>query len=206
MGAVPAVLEQDVLVLGGVRARDGARGPLDDAARSRLVAELFDAHYDAVWRTLRRLGVADAAADDAAQRVFLVAARRLEDIRVGDEGKYLYGIALRIASEVRRRDPARREVRDESVLACLRDDGPGPEEHLAEREARDVLDEVLTGMPDDLREVLVLVELEGLTVDDVARLQGVPGGTAASRLRRAREAFTASARRVRARLERGGLR
>lgn len=182
------------------------RGVVDEAERGRVIAALFDAHYDAVWRTLRRLGVGDAQADDAAQRVFLVAARRLEDVRVGEEGRFLYGVALRVASEVRRRDPARREVADDGVLACLRDDAPGPEERLEEREARDVLDEVLAAMPDDLREVLVLVEIEGLTTEDVARLARIPSGTAASRLRRAREAFTAAARRVRARLERGGAR
>ena len=85
--------------------------------------------------------------------------------------------------------------------AKIADDAPGPEEVLLESEARDALDATLADMTDDLRVVLVLVEIEGLSVADLAASLDVPAGTAASRLRRAREAFTASARRVRARLE-----
>ncbi len=172
---------------------------------SRLEA-IFDAHYDAIWRTLRRLGVPEAGVDDAAQRVFLVAARRLETIAEGHEGRYLYGIAVRIASEVRRRDPARREVNDDIVLSTLPDETPGPEEQLLESEAREALDATLAGMPDDLREVFVLIEIEGLSAPEVAALFAIPQGTAASRLRRAREAFQESARRVRARLHHGARR
>jgi RNA polymerase sigma-70 factor, ECF subfamily len=177
--------------------------PLDDATRARRVEAMFDEHYDAMWRTLRRLGVSDADVDDAAQRVFVTANRRLETITVGHEGRYLYGIAVRVASEVRRRDPRRRETTDSAVLAALADDAPGPEEALLEHEARDALDATLTAMPEDLRVVLVLVELEGLSVAELASTLDVPVGTASSRLRRAREAFTASARRVRARLDFG---
>jgi len=174
---------------------------MDDAARGRRIAAMFDAHYDAMWRTLRRLGVSEAGADDAAQRVFVVAARRLEAILDGHEGRYLYGIAVRVASEIRRRDPARREVGGEAAgLETLADEAPGPEQALIDSEARDALDATLSAMPDELRAVLVLVEIEGLTVPDLAAVLEVPTGTAASRLRRAREAFTSSARRVRARL------
>jgi RNA polymerase sigma-70 factor (ECF subfamily) len=175
------------------------------APNDRLTA-MFDAHYDAIWRTLRRLGVADASVDDAAQRVFLIAARKLDTILPGGEGRFLYGIALRIASEQRRRDPARREVADDAAIAAIADEAPGPEEILLEHEARAALDATLDAMPDELREVLVLVEIEGLAVADVAAMFEIPVGTAASRLRRARESFTECARRVRARLARGALR
>jgi RNA polymerase sigma-70 factor (ECF subfamily) len=64
----------------------------------------------------------------------------------------------------------------------------------------DILDAVLADMPDDLREVLVLAEIEEQSAPEVAAMLEIPIGTVASRLRRAREAFTKSARRVRARL------
>jgi len=171
-----------------------------EADEARITA-MFDAHYAAIWRTVRRLGVAEASVDDAVQRVFLVATRRLAAIARGHEARYLYGIAVRIASEVRRRDPRRREVTgDDATFDALADDAPGPEASLIDHEARAALDEVLSDMPDELRAVLVLVEIEGLTVPELAEVLGVAGGTAASRLRRAREAFSASARRHRARL------
>lgn len=172
-------------------------------ARERRFAAMFDANHDVVWRTLRRLGVPPAQVDDATQRVFLVAVRRLDEIRSGDESRFLYGVAVRVASEMRRRDPARRFVGSEEVLDTVADPSPAADERLIEKDARAALDEVLAGMPDDLRQVLVLVELEGLTVPVVAELLGVPTGTAASRVRRAREAFSEGARRLRARLERG---
>jgi RNA polymerase sigma-70 factor (ECF subfamily) len=175
--------------------------PFDDATRAHRIALLFDTHYDAIWRTLRRLGVPDASADDAAQRVFVVATRRLETIIEGEEGRFLYGVAVRIASEIRRRDPARRELPDsDALLASIADDAPGPEETLLDHEAMSALDAVLADMPDDLREVLVLAEIEGLSAPEVATMLEIPIGTVASRLRRAREAFTTSARRIRARL------
>jgi len=173
-------------------------------ARERRFAAMFDANHDVVWRTLRRLGVPQAQVDDATQRVFLVAVRRLDEIRTGDESRFLYGVAIRVASELRRRDPGRRFVDGgEDALASVVDPSPAADERLIEKDARAALDEVLAGMPDDLRQVLVLVELEGLTVPVVAELLGVPTGTAASRVRRAREAFSDGARRLRARLERG---
>jgi len=63
-----------------------------------------------------------------------------------------------------------------------------------------MLDEVLNRLPVDLRTVFVLHELEGLEVREIAEIEGIPVGTASSRLRRAREEFSAVARRVR-----GGL-
>jgi RNA polymerase sigma-70 factor (ECF subfamily) len=58
-------------------------------------------------------------------------------------------------------------------------------------------------MGQELREVLVLFELEGLSVQAIAGLYGIPLGTASSRLRRAREEFSAIARRVRIQLAAG---
>ncbi|HEY8075370.1 MAG TPA: sigma-70 family RNA polymerase sigma factor, partial [Labilithrix sp.] len=123
-----------------------------EAARAARFDAIFDEHHDAAWRTLRRLGVPEAHVDDGVQRVFVIVARRMDGIEPGGESRYVYGVALRVASEMRRRDPSRREVSGDAALAALADDAPGPEESLLEHEARRALDEALGAMPDDLRE------------------------------------------------------
>ena len=61
-------------------------------------------------------------------------------------------------------------------------------------------------MPLDLRTVFVLAELEEMEVRELAGVLEIPVGTAASRLRRAREEFSAIARRLRAAWAREGAR
>lgn len=178
------------------------RAELPPSSLTLELKPLFERHYASVWRLLRRFGVPAAALDDAAQEVFWIAARRLSDIRAGSETAFLYGVALRVASNLLRRE--RHPAADELELSSLPHSGPSPEEALAERQRRALLDSVLARMPLELRTVFVLFELEGLEVRAIAELEGIPVGTASSRLRRAREEFSAIARRVRASLAAGG--
>ena len=85
--------------------------PTSEVARSRL-RELLRVEYVRVWRTLRRLGVDDGGADDAAQEVFIVMSRRLGDVREGSERTFLLSCAVRIAANYRRSWRAQHEVAD----------------------------------------------------------------------------------------------
>lgn len=174
--------------------------PVTQAERSGLgeMRVLFNAHYVSIWRLLRRLGVREAQVDDAAQEVFWVAARRFSDIQRGREAAFLYGVALRVASQEVQRQRASRLDMNEDAIAWAIDPGEGPEAALSAKQERARLDSVLNAMPQELREVLVLFELEGLEVRAIAELFAIPLGTAASRLRRAREEFSAIAKRLRA--------
>ena len=172
---------------------------------ARDVRGLFQTHYAAVWRLLRRFGVPVAQLDDAAQEVFWVAARRFADIEAGREKAFLYGVALRVASNELRRSQASAELTRPLGDLELADVAPSPEESLEQRRALLLLDAALRQLPLELRSVLVLFELEGLEVSKIAEIEGIPLGTASSRLRRAREEFSAIAKRLRAALshERG---
>ncbi len=174
------------------------------SSESRLRA-LFHAHYDFIWRTLRRLGLDSGHADDAAQNVFLTASRKLDGIREGGERGYLFGIALRVASDSRRASMRRRERPLEHAGDPV-DPGPLAEESLDRHRARALLDAALEKLPLDLRVVFVLHELEDLAMSEIAELVGVPSGTVASRLRRARQEFEAIVARLNARSDRGGAR
>jgi RNA polymerase sigma-70 factor (ECF subfamily) len=174
------------------------RGPARNERDARMTA-LVATHHDFIWRLLRRLGVAEANVDDAVQQVFCVASRRLADIAAGSERSFLFGSALRVASD-RRRSAALREQPSER-LADTVDPRPSPEELVDAQRKRAVLDEILDALPVELRSVLVLFELEQMTKTEVAELLGVPVGTAVSRLRRAREEFKAAVQRRHARAE-----
>ncbi|WP_437877438.1 RNA polymerase sigma factor [Sorangium sp. So ce513] len=176
--------------------------PESRAAPGRLAA-LVTQHSAFVWRSLVRLGVPRADAEDAVQQVFLVAARRLGDIEAGREPAFLFSTALRIASRARRTQQRRREVLEDEPHERA-DPAPGPEEMMARARARATLDAILDTMPLDLRAVFVLFELEQMTTAAIAALLELPGGTVASRLRRAREHFQAAVRRLEARGHHGG--
>ncbi len=163
---------------------------------------MVDGHFDFIWRSLRGLGVPSANADDAAQQVFLVAAQKLELIAAGSERSFLFSTARGIAANARRSRARSREVPEEGALAEPVDGAPDPEQEAARAQARRVLEGILEGLSDDLRSVFVLFELEGMTTMQMAELLGVPMGTVASRLRRAREEFQAATKRFQA--SRGG--
>ena len=161
---------------------------LADAEPDRRVAAMVANHHSQVWRSLRRLGLSECDADDASQQVFLVAHRRLADIAPETEQAFLLQTALRVAAEFRRSLKRRRED-DHEDLPVLVDTAASPEELADRRKARTVLDRALEAMPMDLRQVLVLFDLEELTTAEVSNVLHVPKGTVASRLRRAREVF-----------------
>jgi RNA polymerase sigma-70 factor (ECF subfamily) len=181
--------------------RDASRP--NDAAPLEM-RSLFEQHYGSVWRLLRRFGVARSNVDDAAQEVFWITARRLADIRPGSEHPFLYGVALRVASNLLRRQKTAPPLAGVETLADIADSSPSPQDELEDRRARRALDAVLDAMPLELRTVFVLFELEGLPVKEIAAIEQIPVGTASSRLRRAREEFSAVAKRVRAHLARQG--
>jgi RNA polymerase sigma-70 factor, ECF subfamily len=167
------------------------------ARRARAQA-LVREHFGFVWRSLLRLGVPRADAEDALQQVFVVASGKLDDLSPGRERSFLFAVALRIASHAHRARQRRREVLDAEPTSHL-DPTPGADELLDQGRARAALDAILAAMPLELRTVFVLYELEETTMAEIAALLELPAGTVASRLRRAREHFQAAVRRLEAR-------
>lgn len=167
-------------------------------AREARVRTLLERHFDFVWRSLRRLGVREADADDAAQEVFVVAARRLDDVLEERERAFLFGTAMRVSSTRRRlarrhpEDPS--GAGDEHALTA-----PNPEELAELREAKAELAKLLDGLGAELSAVFVAAELEELSVREIATLHGIPEGTVSSRLRAARAKVQKALERIKAR-------
>jgi RNA polymerase sigma-70 factor, ECF subfamily len=167
-------------------------------ARESRFRELVGRHFEFVWRSVRRLGVRAADCDDAAQEVFLVAARRLDDFTLERERAFLFGTCARVASTRRRGARRRPEELDAAPDERARDE-LDPEELAELARARPLLQEILNGMSTDYRTVFILAEIEELSVREIAHLLDVPPGTVSSRLRVAREHFSDGVKRLQAR-------
>jgi RNA polymerase sigma-70 factor (ECF subfamily) len=146
---------------------------------------IFDEHARYVWRALRHLGIADSEIADVSQEVFITVHKKLPEF----EGRsslrtWLYGICLRVASDHRRRAYVRREQPTAEPMAERERSGQdlaiGLEDRATLRALLDLLDA-------DKRAVLVLYEIEGFTMKEVAEIVDCPLQTAYSRLHAARE-------------------
>jgi len=164
-------------------AQDGAVPAFDD---------VYATHVAFVWRVLRAFGVAEGQIEDAVQDVFVVVHRRLREW----QGKaaittWLFAIARRVASSHRRRAGKRTEA----LVDELVDENPGGGDPFAEAsraQAAATVLAILDSLDEDKRIVFALVELEQLSVPEVARMLDLNLNTAYSRLRLARQAFEAA--------------
>jgi RNA polymerase sigma factor (sigma-70 family) len=145
------------------------------------LAVLVRRHALMVWGVCRRLLPNHHDAEDAFQATFLVLVRKAAGVPRQAVANWLYGVARQTA--VRLRATTAKRGRREMLVMTL------PEPTVAEVRDADwqaVLDEELGRLPDHSRCVLVLCDLEGLTRREAARQLGIPEGSVASRLARAR--------------------
>jgi len=168
---------------------DAADGPISAAQLQRRLTVAVARHHQLVWRTLRRCGVPERDADDAAQQVFLALSQRLAEVPAGKEAAYLVAIVVRVAANVRRKLERSPEVLSGEVELALT--GATPEVLLDQKQLREELDRGLLRLSLEQRAVFVLFELEGFSLPEIAEALQIPLGTATSRLRRARVHFEA---------------
>lgn len=155
-------------------------------------------HLDGAY-TLARYLCRDAdAAEDIVQDAFLRAYRGWSDFRGGSVRAWLFAIVRNCHltwQEQRRRHPrsatttmSGHDEETEDPLAAVPAAGD-PETALLQSDAAACVRRVLGSLPDDMREVLVLRDLEDCSYREIADILGLPMGTVMSRLSRARRAF-----------------
>jgi RNA polymerase sigma-70 factor (ECF subfamily) len=166
------------------------------------VRRALDTHYDAIWRFLRRLGVAHSDCEDAAQKVFIVFAERVGSVNEKAERSFLFSSALRVASDARKKKSYTHELlAKDGDRVDATDPAVSADEAIDARRKRRWLDDVLDSLSEEHRAVLVLVDIDEQTMADASDALGIPPGTVASRLRRARELFEAGAQTLKAKLD-----
>jgi len=180
----------------------GGTGALVPTPSDLTPRQLYDSHFAFVWRNLRRLGVPDTIIEDAAQDVFLVVHRRWDsfDARWSSVETWLFGILMRVARNHRRslRRRAWAIPSPGDVVEVVPSPAAGPAELVARREAVALLDRLLDSLDDDKRAIIVLVDVEQLSVPQAAEVLDVNLNTAYWRLRTARTQLRKSLARIRA--------
>lgn len=157
-----------------------ARTDLGDLAG---FGRLYSETAGLIRSVLPRLGVREAAIDDATQDVFVVAYRRRAEFdRERPIAPWLVGIARRVAFRYRRS-----AARGERKLAALARTPEPPGEQLgALMDARHFLERFIAGLREERREVFILGEVYGLTGPEIAARLQIPVDTAYTRLRATR--------------------
>jgi RNA polymerase sigma-70 factor, ECF subfamily len=210
MGKSPPGHSPSPTMVTGSPAVSSARGGANSAASGGLLPtpsdltprQLYDSHFSFVWRNLRRLGVPDTIIEDAAQDVFLVVHRRWDsfDSRWSSVETWLFGILMRVARNHRRslRRRAWAIPSPGEVVEVVPSPAAGPAELVARREAVALLDRLLDSLDDDKRAIIVLVDVEQLSVPQAAEVLDVNLNTAYWRLRTARTQLRKSLARIKA--------
>jgi RNA polymerase sigma-70 factor (ECF subfamily) len=159
--------------------------PEPQAGVSERYAALFRAHYGRVVRWLSVLGAHRAEIDDVAQEVFIVAHRRLDQLRPdASVTGWLLGITRRVGATARRN----RERAVARANSASPPEQPLDPEALAMRsEAAQVLHEFLMTLPEEQRLVFVLYEIDGANANEIAEALSISPNTVHSRVRLIRE-------------------
>jgi RNA polymerase sigma-70 factor (ECF subfamily) len=156
---------------------------------------IFQEQFRYVWNTLRRLGVHERDLEDMAHEVF---ARVHDQLPLFDPSRplrpWLFGIALGIATNYRRL--ARHRVQLMAEPPEMTDQTRSADESLEQSEQAMLVHAALQDVSLEQRAVLVLHELDGCPIPEVATTLGLGLNTAYSRLRLGREAFRSAFRRL----------
>src|SRR5262245_615921 len=155
-----------------------------EARDQRAFAAIVERHGRMVWAVVRRGCVSEADAEDAFQAVFVALFRGGGRIRAGGSlAGWLHTAATRIAKKIRL-DAARRRGRERRVARPER--APTAVSEATWEALHGAVHEEIGRLPGPMREAFVLCVLEGRRNQDAARLLGVPAGTLAARICRAK--------------------
>ena len=166
---------------------------LDAHAVERFVRESTDKVYSLLFRMLGH----PEEVEDLTQDVFVKALRALPRYR-GDSAPstWVYRIAIntgRDAIAKRQRDRKRQGGEMEPERFSSKDD---PVEKIEEKEDFTVLRKALDRLPADRKELIMLVDIEGVSIEEAGQIFDLPDGTVKSRLHRARAALREEVREI----------
>jgi len=154
-----------------------------DGSDSATMAAVYAQYQSFVKRSVRRLGVTPADADDAVQQVFLVVHRRLDQyLGIRTKRGWLFSISRLVSNNYRRGLRRARAHTSDLVFEPV----PDAEQLLAQLEARRLLDRFLDDLKEPERSAFYLSHFEGFTAPEIAKELSVNMNTVYTHLRNAR--------------------
>jgi len=156
-----------------------------------------------IMRLLSRMIRDSAEIEDVAQEAFIKAYRALPQFR-GESAFYtwLYRIAINTArnwlaqNNRRPSTPSAQENEDGETFDATDNltDSSNPESEMASRQIAETVNKAMNDLPEDLRNAIVMREIDGMSYEDIAESMSCPIGTVRSRIFRAREAIATKLR------------
>lgn len=152
--------------------------------------ELVERHYRDVFAHAFRLTGSRPDAEDLTHDTFVRAFGAFSRFDGNHSRAWLRRITTNVHIDRTRRDRARpTSAMTEAVVARLRDLSPEPAEMVVADEFDPKVRDALNSLPDRLRWVILLADVEGYSHDEIAAMLGIKRGTVASRLHRGRAAM-----------------
>jgi RNA polymerase sigma factor (sigma-70 family) len=166
-----------------------------DDKRGRFEAEVLP-HLNAAYRFARWLAHSPGDADDLVQEAILRAFRGFDALRGSDVKAWLLAIVRNCHSTALKQQqrrgfvplPEEHDARDGHAMIAST---PDPESVSIHRDDERTLERLMSALPQEHREVLVLREIEDMDYREIATVANIPIGTVMSRLARARAALKA---------------
>lgn len=165
----------------------------DEGAFRELISDQRDRVFNITYRMLGNR----AEAEDVAQEVFITVFKTIDTFR--EESKFstwLYRVTVnhcknRIKYLARRHDRDRDELDETSqqtngATTGLPVRAAQPDKALASAQMEKLLQEAIASLDDEQRTVVILRDVEDLSIEEICEITGLPDGTVKSRLHRAR--------------------
>jgi RNA polymerase sigma-70 factor (ECF subfamily) len=172
-------------VVGDIASLALARESAGPAPSTRL-ADLFDSHHQRLYRLARRLTGTREEAQDLVQETFLRVARSPSAVPAGprSEEAWLVRVLVNVCRDQWRRKSSRRRLDRTYQAGAGPAASPDPENALV---AQSTIWRALQELPPRRRTAIVMYELEGAGIPEIARLLGVSAITVRWHLSRGRK-------------------
>ena len=177
---------------GRVRDARTMTGDVHDPERARRFHDLALPHLDEVYTLARYLLRNTADAEDAVQECYLRALKHFDTFRGGAIRPWLFAIVRNVCRSAYARRGLSAEEPAEDALPLWSEAPETPETQILRHRDEETMRKMVSELPDQFREAIVLREINDLSYREIADIIGAPVGTVMSRLARARAMLRAA--------------